>query len=58
MKAKYKQEAIITNNTGIYKGQAEVTVTADSVGKTLSLKADGVQITIALEPVLERLKNK
>lgn len=54
----FKQEAIITNSTGMYKGTAECQLTADSRGKTLSLLADGVQITIALEPILERLKNK
>ena len=58
MRAMFKQEAIVTNSTGMYKGTAECQLTADSRGKTLSLLADGVQITIALEPILERLKNK
>ena len=58
MKAIFKQEAIITSKLGCRKGYAECQITADSHGKTLSLLADGVQITIALEPILERLKSK
>lgn len=58
MKATFKQEAIIANRDKWYKGVAQCQLTSDSRGKTLSLLADGVQITIALEPILERLKNK
>lgn len=58
MKVTFKQEAIITNDTRMYKGEAQCQLTSDRLGKTLSLMSDGVQITIALEPILERLKNK
>ena len=58
MKAVFKQEAVITSKHGKRKDIAECQITSDSHGKTLSLLADGVQITIALEPILERLKNK
>lgn len=58
MKAVFKQEAVITSKLGCRKGYADCQITADSRGKTLSLLADGVQITVALEPILERLKNK
>ena len=58
MKAVFKQEAIITSKLGCRKGYTECQITSDSRGKTLSLLADGVQITVALEPILERLKNK
>ena len=58
MKAVFKQEAIITSRLGTRKDLAECQITADSHGKTLSLLADGVQITVALEPILKRLKRK
>ena len=58
MKVIFKQEAIITSKHGERKGYADCQITSDSRGKTLSLLADGVQITVALEPILERLKSK
>ena len=58
MKAKWKQEAMILNNGRLRKGEADCQLTSDSIGKTLSVMADGVQITIALEQVLSYLKEK
>lgn len=56
MKAQFKQEAIIFDGKEIKKGYADCQLTSDSIGKTLSVMAEGVQITIALEPILKMLK--
>ncbi len=58
MKAQWKQEAMILSNGNLRKDEAFCQLTSDSIGKTLSVMADGVQITIALEQVLSYLKKK
>lgn len=56
MKALFKQEALFFDGKHIEKVNAECQLTSDNIGKTLSIMANGVQMTIALEPILERLK--
>ena len=56
MKATFKQEAIITTQQGYEKGEVECQLTSDFQGKTLSIRNDDVQFTIALEPILHMLK--
>ena len=56
MKATFKQEAVITTKEGAKIGMVDCQLTSDFHGKTLSVRNEDTQFTIALEPILHMLK--